>query len=284
MFNLNSYIKEKAQVIDKALTAALPAEDVRPTVLHKAMHYSIFPGGKRLRPVLCLAAAEAVGSDSKKAINPAVAIELLHSYTLIHDDLPSMDDDDVRREKPSCHIAFGEANAILAGDAIQALAFEILARTEISLPYSPVCLVSELAHAAGSLGVAGGQVEDLAFNSNAPDSDDIEYIHLHKTADLFRCTVRMGAITGTATESQLDAISRYGTNLGLAFQIADDLLDEKKIEQKEASCLLVCDTDTARKKGETLIANAISAVDDLNNNKGKEALIAIARIVMTRKT
>ena len=283
MFNLDSYIKEKAQIVDEALNTILPAEDIRPAILHKAMRYSIFPGGKRLRPVLCLAAAEALETDIRKAINSALAVELLHSYTLIHDDLPCMDDDAIRRDKPTCHIAFGEANATLAGDAIQALAFETLAKTELPPPYSPCRLVSELAHAAGSLGIAGGQVEDLAFSSDAPDKSDIEYIHLHKTADLFRCALRMGAIAGAANENQIEALSQYGTNLGLAFQIADDLLDEKETDQQEASCLLVCDADTAKKKGENLIIDAIAAIDNLNDNQGKKALIAIAGIVMTRK-
>lgn len=256
----------------------MPREDTPPALLHKAMRYCVFPGGKRLRPVLCLAACEAVGGNPEDTLAPAAAIELLHTYTLVHDDLPCMDDDDLRRGKPTAHIAFGEANAVLAGDALQALAFEILASATVPRQYPVNQLVIELAHAAGSRGVVGGQVEDLAAGRN-PEPDTLACIHLHKTADLFRTATRMGGIAAGASDTQLEALSEYGVNLGLAFQIADDLLDEMEVDG--TNCVNVYGRDKVRKMAAEMTEVAINAIEHLDSRQA-EPLTAIARFAIER--
>lgn len=262
----------------------MPGEDAAPRVLHKAMRYAVFPAGKRLRPVVCMAAAEAAGADGETAVLPAMAVELFHSYTLIHDDLPCMDDDDTRRGKPACHVEFGEANAVLAGDALQALAFELLARHQP--PECAARMVAELAHAAGSLGVAGGQVEDLALGDEPTTAEMVDYIHLHKTADLFCAAATMGAMAGRADDRQLEAMSRYGTSLGLMFQITDDLLDlppsGKPDTTDGASYLLVHDIDAARARTRSLADEATTALADFTG-PGKDALAAIVEWVVRRE-
>jgi geranylgeranyl diphosphate synthase, type II len=225
VFDLSAHLAARRVIVEAALEKALPPPVTRPSVLHKAMRHAIFTGGKRIRPVLALDAAASVGGRPEDAILPGIAVEILHTYTLVHDDLPCMDDDDLRRGKPTCHVLFGEANAVLAGDALQTLAFEVLAQSNLPAPYSIADLIRELAQAAGSHGVIGGQVEDLAAIVN-PDLATVEYVHMHKTADLFRCAVRMGAMAGGATAEELDRLSSYATSIGLAFQITDDLLDE----------------------------------------------------------
>lgn len=282
--DLDQYISGKTALIDSRLDAEMPGEHVPPRVLHSAMRYAVFPAGKRLRPVVCLAAAEAAGAGCEVAFLPAVALELFHSYTLVHDDLPCMDDDDTRRGRPSCHVKFGEANAVLAGDALQALAFEILARH--NPPECAARMVKELAQSAGSLGVAGGQVEDLVFTESTPTAEMIDYIHLHKTADLFRAAVCMGAMAGQADEQQLSDIRRYGTSLGLLFQLTDDLLDAPKpgsVSSAEgASYLLVHDLETARKRITALAQEAVSALQRFNG-PGRDILEAMVRFVAERK-
>ncbi|MDF7809169.1 polyprenyl synthetase family protein [Pontiellaceae bacterium B12219] len=216
---ISTYLKEKQAVVDAAIEHFLPAEDTRPTVLHEAMRYTVLNGGKRIRPILCIATAEALGMTDP-VLAPAVSLELYHCSTLIHDDLPCMDDDDLRRGKPTCHIQFGEANAVLTGDALMIYAFQLLAE------YGNTNLSLELAHAAGSRGVIAGQVEDLAAEGCEPNADLIEFIHLNKTAILIKASVRMGAIAAGASETELNALSIFGEKIGLAFQIEDDILDE----------------------------------------------------------
>lgn len=226
MFDIKSYLVQKSALINRELKRRLPAENTKPDVLHRAMRYSVLAGGKRLRPILCLAAAEAVGGNVETALRPALAIEVLHTYTLIHDDLPCMDNDNLRRGQPTSHIVFGEANAILAGDALLTLAFEWLARAMPPKPSVPNQLILELACAAGSQGVIGGQIEDLASGGKKPSATKVEFIHLHKTAALIRAAVRIGGICGGASPSELSALGKYGEKAGLAFQIADDILNE----------------------------------------------------------
>jgi geranylgeranyl diphosphate synthase type II len=223
MFDLPAYLKHAQHRVDAYLKAALPPASTRPAVLHKAMAYSVLAGGKRFRPILALAAARACGRPDESALAAGAAVELLHTYTLIHDDLPCMDDDALRRGKPTCHVVFGEANALLAGDALQTLAFEWLARLPASA--SPARLVAELARAAGSQGVIGGQVEDLLAEGCRPSAGRLRYIHVHKTAVLIEAAARLGAIAGGAPEPQIRRLGRYGRALGLAFQIADDILN-----------------------------------------------------------
>ncbi len=221
-----SYLKSQALLIDETLDAKMPLATTRPAVLHEAMRYSVFSGGKRLRPILCLAVAEALGGEGKRALIPACAIELLHTYTLIHDDLPALDNDDERRGKPSSHKKFGEANAILAGDALLTLTFEWLADYPL--------LAKELAQATGSEGVIGGQVEDMAAQGASPDEELLRYIHLNKTAKLFQAAAKMGALSAGASKSDVDALGEYAQMFGLAYQIVDDIEDQENDEQLTA--------------------------------------------------
>ena len=273
-------------MIDAALDTEIPRAAERPAVLHKAIRYSVFSGGKRIRPILCMAAAEAAGGRARDALFPALALELLHTYTLIHDDLPCMDDDDLRRGKPTCHIVFGEANALLAADALQAMAFEMLARAKPPSRYAFNQFIVELAQAAGSRGVVGGQVEDLATGGKRPTRAAVDYIHLHKTADLFRAATRMGAIAANAGRKELQALTDYGTRVGLAFQITDDILDGaagagKRRKLDKSSCLLVYGARDARRKATSLIQEAISSLRGMESRRA-EPLTALARFISER--
>jgi geranylgeranyl diphosphate synthase type II len=282
MFDLSNYMAAAQARVEAALEAALPRDDVRPAELHRAMRYCVLSNGKRLRPILCLAAAQAAGGNSETALPPAVAVELLHTYTLVHDDLPAMDDDAERRGRPSCHVAFGEATAILVGDALQALAFETLAAYPAPPPYPPVQLVRELAAAAGSLGVVGGQVEDIAGAGRAPDEAMIDFIHRHKTADLFRAAIRMGAISAGATEADLESLTRYAVALGLAFQVVDDVLDASygEMQPDGFSCIEVYGMEGARGRASELTAEASEALRDVAGNT--EPLAALAEQMLKR--
>lgn len=287
-FNLKSYLKRQATEIELALNMAMPSEDVRPSELHKAMRYAVFTGGKRLRPILCLAACKAICGDNSAAMAPAMAIEILHTYTLVHDDLPCMDDDIERRGKPTVHIAYGEANAVLAGDALQALAFELIANSTTTTEQT-VLLIKELTAAAGSQGVIGGQVEDLAAIGEQ-DKDIIKWIHLHKTADLFYAAMRMGGIAANAKEAELNALGQYGQSLGLAFQITDDILDEEpneteipigKTQNSETTCLAVHTKEEAKALAIDYIDTALDALQALPDRNIKP-LKAIASFVIER--
>jgi len=215
---------------DKALDRALGSR-VWPPSLRKAMRYSVFAGGKRLRPVLCLMAAEAVGGRASAALPAACALEMVHTYSLIHDDLPAMDDDDFRRGRRTSHKVFGEALAILAGDALLTFAFETLAKGTTD-KRAAARLCEELAAGAGPAGMAGGQVFDIESEGKKPSARLVEQIHRRKTAALIRAAVRMGAIAGGATRRELAALTRYGEALGLLFQVTDDILDETGDERK----------------------------------------------------
>jgi len=284
MFDGNDYLAERSRRVNKTLDAVLPPETEPPEALHRAMRYAVFPGGKRLRPALCMAAAEAVGAPSEAALFPAAAVELLHSYTLVHDDLPCMDNDTERRGLPTVHVAFGEANALLAGDALQALAFDVAARTPV--PGAAVAIVRELAMAAGSLGVVGGQVADLAALSVRPSETAMDFIHRHKTADLFSAAIRMGALAAGADDTKLRSLSEYAIRLGVAFQIADDLLDAASdaagTTRAATSCLQVWDVGTARRKAETLIREALASLARAFSPDRAEPLRAIAGLILRR--
>jgi len=225
MVDLPAYLEERRQKVEAGLSKHLPPPTTRPFILHEAMRYAVLAGGKRLRPILCMASCEAAGGNPDNALLPGLAVEILHTYTLIHDDLPCMDNDDLRRGRPTTHIRFGEANALLAGDALLTLAFEWTSRVPAPHPYPPGQVALELAIGAGSQGVIGGQVEDLDAEGKPVNADLVDYIHSHKTAALIRAATRMGAICAGATPPQLEALSRYGECIGLAFQIADDILN-----------------------------------------------------------
>ncbi len=222
---ISTYLKEKQGQVESALERCLPSTDTRPAVLHEAMHYCVLNGGKRIRPILCIAVAEAYGVETSVALLPAISTELYHCSTLVHDDLPCMDNDTLRRGAPTCHVKFGSANAILTGDALLIHAFQMLAE------HGSPQLSLELAKAAGSLGVIAGQVEDLAAEGRVPNADLIEFIHINKTASLIRAAIRMGAILGGASQAEFESLSLFGEKIGLAFQIEDDILDETSSDE-----------------------------------------------------
>ena len=221
VLSLSGYLAVQARRIDAALDRLLPPESAPPQTIHRAMRYSVFAGGKRIRPLLCLEAARAVDGGDIEGINDvACSLELVHTYSLIHDDLPALDNDDLRRGRPTSHKVFGEAMAILAGDALLTLAFEVLARA------SSAALVAELARAAGTVGgMIAGQVHDIEGENQAATPELLERIHRAKTGALLRCCLRLGAMHAGASPAQLDALSRFGEHVGLAFQIVDDILD-----------------------------------------------------------
>ena len=225
--DLAGYLAERRALVDAALERVLPAETVPPATVHRAMRYSGLAGGKRLRPILVLAGAEAVGGSAPAVLPAACALELIHTYSLIHDDLPAMDDDDYRRGRLTSHKVFGEAVAILAGDALLTLAFK-LAADNAALAREPRVLrdvVAELADAAGTFGMVGGQVADIESEGKTISPETLEYIHLHKTAALIRASLRIGALLAGGAPAAVDAIGEAGRDLGLAFQIVDDILD-----------------------------------------------------------
>ncbi len=223
---LESYLVERRQLVQEALARSLPPPDTYPPAVHQAMHYSLFAGGKRLRPILVLAAGEAVGSPPEPLLPAACAVEFIHTYSLIHDDLPAMDNDDYRRGRPTCHKVYGEAIALLAGDALLTQAFEVLSRIPATIPPERILRATgELAAAAGSRGLIGGQVVDMEAEGQPVTLEKVNYIHNHKTGSLIRACLRLGGILGGAGEEQLTLLTRYGEALGLAFQITDDLLD-----------------------------------------------------------
>ncbi|MBR5895940.1 MAG: polyprenyl synthetase family protein [Akkermansia sp.] len=223
--DIKSLIKNGVELTEARLNELLPGEDVAPTTLHKAMRYSVFAGGKRIRPLLCLEAARAVCGDVEPALNAACALEVLHTYTLIHDDLPSMDNDDLRRGRPTNHKVFGEGIAILAGDALLTEAFAMLTKVPANERYQVGDYVAELAYQTGSLTLVGGQVLDLEGEGRSLSVDELRAIHNGKTTALIMASVRLGAMAAGATDEQLEALTTYGRCLGLAFQIIDDILD-----------------------------------------------------------
>ena len=227
-FDLDAYLKERRQLVDAALDGFLPREDTPPPSVHRAMRYSVLAGGKRLRPILVIAGAELVGAQPSRVIPTACALEMIHTYSLIHDDLPAMDDDDYRRGRLTNHKMFGDAIAILAGDALLTLAFQLVAQNAAltGVDARVVCdVVAEIAVAAGTLGMVGGQVVDIESEGKTLTPEALEYIHIHKTAALLRASLSVGARLGGADAAALAAVGDAGQSLGLAFQIIDDILD-----------------------------------------------------------
>ena len=231
-FDLNSYLEVRVGEINKALDALLPKARARPGTIHQAMRYSMFAGGKRLRPVLCLAANEACGGKPADALPLAAAVECIHTYSLIHDDLPTMDNDDYRRGKLTNHKVYGEGMAVLAGDALLTEAFMLLTKAKGWPRYDHRQLVSELAEASGSLQLIAGQVADLEGEGKKVKPADLKYIHERKTAALLRCSVRLGGMSANCTSAQLRALSDFGYYVGLAFQVIDDILDVTQSSDK----------------------------------------------------
>jgi len=223
---IRQHLERNRAAVDAELDRFLPANEEFPPSIHQAMRYSVFAGGKRLRPTLCLEAGRLFGGEQSSLLQLGSAIELIHTYSLIHDDLPALDNDDLRRGKPTSHVMFGEAIAILAGDALLTLAFEVIARTGTPSAECKLRVIRELAHAIGTLrGMVGGQVIDLESNDRTADAATLEYIHSAKTGAFIRAAVRSGALYAGAGEQDLERVTVYGEKIGLAFQIADDLLD-----------------------------------------------------------
>ncbi len=283
MSDIHSYLAERRALIDRELTKRLPQKSERPAVLHEAMRYAALADGKRLRPILCMAAAEAVAGSPDAALVPSLAIEILHTYTLIHDDLPCMDDDDIRRGNPTLHKVHGEAMALLAGDALLTLAFEWLAATQPPPPYPPNQLLLELARSAGSLGVIGGQAADIMATGTKGDADLINYIHSHKTASLIRAAVRIGGIAAGSNDEKLSALSDYGDKAGLAFQITDDILNATATTEQlgkpagsddamdKATFVSVCGLEAAKLEALRLADAAVTAIEQFGTDAGRLA-------------
>ncbi len=244
-FDLEDFLRRSTTAVNAALDRYLPRPGTRPATLHRAMRYSLFAGGKRLRPALCLAAAEACGGTWEDALPLACAVECIHTYSLVHDDLPAMDNDDFRRGKPTNHKVFGEGIAILAGDALLTIAFELVARARGWPRYSHRDLVRELAEAAGSRQLVGGQVADLEAEGRKVSAAHLRYIHERKTSALLRCAVRLGGMSANGTPRQLEALSDFGYHVGLAFQVIDDILD---VTQSSEQLGKTAGKDTAAQK------------------------------------
>jgi geranylgeranyl diphosphate synthase type II len=233
MSDLKEHLAERCQLVDAALNRFIPDAATRPTTLHQAMRHSVFAGGKRLRPILVPRGGGSLRrSRWKTAIPNACAVECLHTYSLIHDDLPCMDDDDMRRGVPTCHKVYGEAMALLAGDALQALAFELVTKTPMTSNHPTAVMVLELARTAGSLHLVGGQVADLEGEGKKLPLDDLRFIHEGKTAALLTTSVKLGGMSANASAEQLQGLHEFGMATGLAFQIIDDILDVTQTSEK----------------------------------------------------
>jgi geranylgeranyl diphosphate synthase type II len=289
-----AYMKERAAAVDAALDRLLPSDTVRPETLHKAMRYSVFAGGKRLRPVLVIAGAEAVGGTRDDVMPTACAMEMIHTYSLVHDDLPAMDNDDFRRGVPTNHKVFGEAMAILAGDALLTYAFGMIAHNFRGRSQGRLGeVLADIADAAGCAGMVGGQVADLESEGKQVTADTVDYIHAHKTGALIRTSLRVGAMVCDATAEQTRALSVAGANLGLAFQIVDDILDVvgsseelgktagKDAAQQKATYPALHGIDASRARAAHLIAEADGALAALGSRA--EPIRALGRFIVERK-
>jgi geranylgeranyl diphosphate synthase type II len=291
-FDLETFLGQSTQAVNRALDQFLPPAATRPATIHKAMRYSLFAGGKRLRPALCLAAAAACGGSQANAMPLACAVECIHSYSLVHDDLPAMDNDDYRRGKLTNHKVFGEGIAVLAGDALLTQAFEIAAKARPTARYSHQRFFLELAEAAGSLQLIAGQVADLEAEGKRISAPHLRYIHERKTSALLRCSVRLGGMSAGCTPAQLKALSDFGYHVGLAFQVIDDILDVtqtseqlgktagKDTKAQKATYPSIVGLERSRQIAEQLTNRAFAA---LKVFRGKApALEALAQFLLKR--
>ena len=296
-FDFNAYLAAQKQLVEAALDDSLGPE--RPESLREAMRYSLLAGGKRLRPILCLAACELAGGDPALAMPTAVALEMIHTMSLIHDDLPAMDNDDLRRGRPTNHKVYGDAVAILAGDALLTRAFEMVALRSPGVPADRLLkVVGELSLVSGAPGLVGGQVVDLECEGKEVDLETLEYIHLHKTGALLKACVITGALIGGADEEQLNSLRTYARGIGLAFQIVDDILDvtaSSDVLGKTAGKDLIADKTTypkllgleeSRERAKTLIQEAKTSLDAFQPADGSSVqaapLLALADYVIGR--
>jgi geranylgeranyl diphosphate synthase type II len=296
--DINQYLQEKKERVDAALESYLTKKEELTSNLHKAMQHSLFAGGKRIRPILSIAAFEAAGGKGERILPFACALEMIHTYSLIHDDLPAIDNDDYRRGKPTCHKVFGEAIAILAGDGLLTEAFRLMtsqpAKEHASRDGALVLdLINEVAQAAGVLGMVGGQVVDIESEGKTVDLPTVQYIHTHKTGAMILASVRVGAKLGGANEANLKALTRYGESLGLAFQIADDILNVEgkaalmgkktgtDLFKRKATYPSVLGVEESKTRSKELVEMAVDALKQL----GPEAdpLREIARFIIARE-
>jgi geranylgeranyl diphosphate synthase type II len=292
--NLKAYLSSRQKMVDHALDRYLPKANTKPATLHKAMRYSLFAGGKRLRPILCLAAAEACGGKIRDALPFACALECIHTYSLVHDDLPSMDDDDFRRGRPTCHKVFGDGIAVLAGDALLTIAFEIVSTAKPTPRYDMSILLREIAVAAGSQKLIAGQVADLEAEGRNVKRDQLRYIHENKTAAILSTSVRLGAMSANAEAKKLRAVTRFGHGLGLAFQVIDDILDVtqtseilgksagKDIAAKKATYPSVIGLERSRVEARRLTRQAHNALSVFRSDEGKP-LHCLANYLLERE-
>jgi geranylgeranyl diphosphate synthase type II len=291
--DIKTYWQQRQRTFEHALNSALPKAAAQPATLHKAMRYSLFAGGKRLRPILCLAAAESVGGKPLTAMPLACALECIHTYSLIHDDLPCMDDDDLRRGLPTSHKVFGEGVAVLAGDALLTYAFQLAAQAKPSARYDAADYLAELAIGSGNQGMIAGQIVDLEGEGQKVSPARLKYIHEKKTAALIITSIRLGAMSGNATARQLATLTKFGRALGLAFQVIDDILDitqtseqlgksaGKDLKAQKATYPAILGLTKAQAEAARLTKLAKAAIQSL----GKKAapLQVIAEYLLSRK-
>jgi geranylgeranyl diphosphate synthase type II len=292
--NIKTYLVSRQKLIERALDSYLPKANTKPATLHRAMRYSLFAGGKRLRPILCLAAAEACAGKIGNALPLACALECIHTYSLVHDDLPSMDNDDFRRGRPTCHKIFGDGIAILAGDALLTIAFEIVSNAKPTSRYNTSMLLREIAVAAGSQKLIAGQVADLEAEGKNVKRDRLQFIHQNKTAAILKSSVRLGAMSANADARQLSAVTRFGQQLGLAFQIIDDILDVtqtseilgksagKDMAAKKATYPAVIGLEKSRAEARRLTRQAHNALS-VFRSRDAEPLHALANYLLERE-
>ncbi|WP_455379623.1 polyprenyl synthetase family protein [Petrachloros mirabilis] len=294
--NIKDYLEQKRVAVDRFLDEVTPPPSTPPTTLHESMRYSLLAGGKRIRPILTIAAAEALGANPPGLMAVACSLEFIHTYSLIHDDLPSMDNDDFRRGKPTNHKVYGEAMAILAGDALLTMAFDLISRSDLMKgtdAAQQVRIIQELAYGSGNMGMVGGQVFDIQAENKDIDLSTLQNIHKHKTGMLIRSAVRMGAIAGGASDRQLDEMTRYAEDIGLAFQIADDVLNvtgtreelgknpNTDAERGKKTYPTFYGIDRAKKLADDCVTRAISRLSSFGPSA--DPLREIARYITSRR-
>jgi len=291
-FDLKAWVNARAREVNRALDRFIPKARTRPATIHQAMRYSLFAGGKRMRPALTLAAAEACGGSHEEAMPLACAVECIHTYSLIHDDLPAMDNDDFRRGKPTNHKVYGEGIAVLAGDALLTQAFEIAAQCRGWKRYSHQDVILEIARASGSLQLIAGQVADLEGEGKKLGVSQLRYIHERKTSALLCCSARLGGMSANCTSRQLEALTEFGYNVGLAFQVIDDILDVtatseqlgktagKDVTAQKATYPAIVGLERSRKIAAQLTDKAFSALKPFRGNA--RALEALAEYLLKR--
>jgi geranylgeranyl diphosphate synthase type II len=292
---LNSYLAQKRGLVEKALEEYLPGEENFPEIIFQSIRYSIFAGGKRLRPILCLAAAEAVGGDAADLLPVACALEMIHTYSLIHDDLPVMDDDDYRRGRLTNHRVFGEDIAVLAGDALLTEAFHLLSGRHVAGRFPSdrmLQAINEIARSAGLFGMVGGQVADIQAEGRSADQKTLDYIHRHKTGEIIKVSVVAGALLAGADEKSVNSLAGFGRNIGLAFQITDDILDIEGDREalgkatgqdaalKKMTYPALMGVDKAREKAKECLDAALKELEDFGGRA--EPLRLIARFIVER--